>query len=316
MKILVTGGLGFIGSNFIKYMLKNYNNCYITNIDNITYAANPKNLNDSANDKRYTFVRGDICNRDLIDKVLQKGVDYICNFAAESHVDRSIDSPSIFVNTNIVGTSVLLDMALKYSVKKYIQISTDEVYGTLDDTGLFTEHSPICPSSPYSSSKASADLISLSYFKTYGLPVVITRCSNNYGPNQHEEKLIPMIITNALNNKEIPVYGDGKNIRDWIYVIDHCRAIDLSLRKGRPGQVYNIGSNNEKTNIEIVKLILEKLGKPQNLITYVKDRLGHDKRYAIDSSLINSELGFNTIYTFNDGLNLTIQWYKDKLMEE
>lgn len=316
MKILVTGGLGFIGSNFIRYMLSNYSNCHITNIDNMTYAANPKNLEDIENDNRYTFIKGSICNRNLVEEVFKGRFDYICNFAAESHVDRSIKSPSIFINTNVVGTSVLLDMALKYSVKKYIQISTDEVYGTLDEDGLFTENSPICPSSPYSSSKASADLIALSYFKTYKLPVVVTRCSNNYGPNQHKEKLIPMIITNALNNKKIPVYGDGKNIRDWIYVIDHCRAIDLALRIASPGKVYNIGSNNEKTNIEIVKLILKRLGKPESLITYVEDRLGHDKRYAIDGSLISSELGFNTKYTFEEGLNLTIEWYKNSLIKE
>jgi dTDP-glucose 4,6-dehydratase len=309
MKLLVTGGAGFIGSNFIKYMRKEHKDYKIINLDKLTYAGNLENLEDIQDDPNYTFIKGDITDRDLIEEIFSKGIDYAVNFAAESHVDRSIEDPSIFLKTNVLGTQVLLDAARKYGVKKYLQVSTDEVYGSLGDTGYFTEQTPLAPNSPYSASKASADLLVRAYHHTYGLPVNITRCSNNYGPYQFPEKLIPLMIINALHDKELPVYGDGLNIRDWLYVEDHCRAIDMVLHKGKIGEVYNIGGNNEKTNIEIVRLILKELSKPESLIRFVKDRPGHDRRYAIDSSKIKKELGWKPLYNFDEGMKKTIDWY-------
>lgn len=308
-KLLVTGGAGFIGSNFIHYMLEKYKDYKIICLDVLTYAGNLENLKSVEDHPNYTFVKGNIVNRELVEKIVGSGVDYIINFAAESHVDRSIENPGVFVETNIMGTQVLLDAAKKYGIKKYLQVSTDEVYGSLGKTGLFTELTPLAPNSPYSASKASADLMVRAYYKTYGLPVNITRCSNNYGPYQFPEKLIPLMIANALADKSLPIYGDGMQIRDWLHVKDHCRAIDIVLHRGANGEVYNIGGNNEKANIEIVKLILEKLGKPVSLIKHVEDRPGHDRRYAIDSSKIKNELGWEPEYTFERGIEETIQWY-------
>ncbi|KXG76282.1 dTDP-glucose 4,6-dehydratase [Thermotalea metallivorans] len=310
-KLLVTGGAGFIGSNFIKYMLNKYKDYKIINLDLLTYAGNLENLQSVECHPNYQFIRGSIADKELVDKIVSDGIHYIINFAAESHVDRSIENPGIFVETNIMGTQVLLDAAKKYGIEKYIQISTDEVYGTLGSTGYFTEETPLAPNSPYSASKASADLLARAYHETFKLPVNITRCSNNYGPYQFPEKLIPLMIANALEDKELPVYGDGLQIRDWLHVEDHCGAIDLVLHQGESGQVYNIGGNNEKANIEIVKTILEKLGKPETLIKYVKDRPGHDRRYAIDSSKIQKELGWKPQYTFEAGIEKTIGWYLD-----
>lgn len=309
MKVLVTGGAGFIGSNFVKYMLNKYSEYTIINLDALTYAGNLENLKDVESNKNYRFVKGNICDVDLVDELFKEGLDYVVNFAAESHVDRSIEDPGIFVKTNIMGTQVLLDASKKYGIKKYLQVSTDEVYGSLGATGYFTEETPLTPNSPYSASKAGADMMVRAYHETFGLPVNITRCSNNYGPYQFPEKLIPLMISNALEDKELPVYGDGLNVRDWLYVEDHCGAIDLVLHEGKVGELYNIGGNNEKTNIEIVKLILENLGKPESLIKYVKDRLGHDKRYAIDSSKIQGALGWEPRYKFGNGIQKTITWY-------
>ncbi|WP_211340554.1 dTDP-glucose 4,6-dehydratase [Mesobacillus subterraneus] len=323
MNILVTGGAGFIGSNFIRYMLINHN-YNIVNLDNLTYAGNLKNLLEIEGLERYTFVKGDISDRNLLVKIFQQqDIQVVINFAAESHVDRSILNPEIFLKTNVLGTQVLLDVAKdywkvtptdKYSRKfkqgvKYIQVSTDEVYGTLGPTGYFTEETPLAPNSPYSASKASADLIVRAYHETYGIPVNITRCSNNYGPYQFTEKLIPLMISNGLMGKELPIYGDGKQVRDWLHVEDHCRAIDTVLHKGTNGEIYNIGGNNEKENIEIVKLIVNSLGKSENLIKHIQDRLGHDRRYAIDNTKITSELGWSPMYTFEEGIKQTIQWY-------
>lgn len=295
-KILVTGGAGFIGSNFIKYMLNKYKDYKIVNLDLLTYAGNLDNLKNVENNPNYEFVKGDICDFELVDKIVSAGIDYIINFAAESHVDNSILNPGVFVRTNVMGTQVLLDAAKRHDIEKYVQISTDEVYGSLGDEGYFTEETPLAPNSPYSASKAAADMLVRSYYKTYNLPVNITRCSNNYGPNQHKEKLIPKIIDNALNNQKITVYGDGLNVRDWLYVEDHCSAIDLVLHKGEIGEVYNIGGNNEIRNIDLVKMILDKLSKKYDLIEFVEDRLGHDRRYAIDFSKINKELGWKSKY--------------------
>lgn len=310
-KLLVTGGAGFIGSNFIKYMLNQYPEINIINFDSLTYAGNLENLADVENNPNYTFIKGDIRDRELVYQTMEKGVDYIINFAAESHVDRSIEGPEIFVLTNVLGTQVLLDAARKYNITKFLQVSTDEVYGSLGPSGYFTEQTPLAPNSPYSASKTGADLLVRAYHETFGLPVNITRCSNNYGPYQFPEKLIPLIIGNTLEDKALPVYGDGMNIRDWLHVKDHCRAIDVVLHKGKNGEVYNIGGNNEKANIEIVKLILKELNKPESLITYVKDRPGHDRRYAIDSTKIQRELGWSPEYTFNEGIKETIGWYLD-----
>ncbi|KGG79802.1 spore coat protein [Caloranaerobacter azorensis H53214] len=311
-KILVTGGAGFIGSNFIRYMLNKYEDYKIINLDLLTYAGNLENLKDVEDNPNYEFIKGDIADRGLVNALFEKyNFDYVINFAAESHVDRSIEDPGIFVKTNIMGTQVLLDAAKKYGVEKYLQVSTDEVYGALGPTGMFTEKTPLAPNSPYSASKASADLLVRAYYKTFGLPVNITRCSNNYGPYQFPEKLIPLMIANALEDKNLPVYGDGLQVRDWLHVKDHCSAIDTVLHKGKIGEVYNVGGNNEKKNIEIVKLILEKLGKPESLIKYVKDRPGHDRRYAIDNTKITTELGWEPSYTFEQGMEETIQWYLD-----
>ena len=306
MKILVTGGAGFIGSNFIKYMLQKYD-YKIVNLDKLTYAGNLENLKDIENNKNYTFIKGDICDRALVLDILSD-CDAIINFAAESHVDRSIETPEVCVQTNVLGTVNLLNCAKTKRIKRFLQISTDEVYGSIEK-GYFTETTPIAPNSPYSSSKASADLFVQAYFKTYSMDTIITRCSNNFGPCQYPEKLIPFFISNLLEDKKVPVYGDGGNVRDWLYVEDHCRGIDLAFHKGKSGEVYNIGGHNEKTNIEITKIILEKMGKNEDMIEYVKDRLGHDRRYAISNDKIKAELGFEPGYSFESGIDATIEWY-------
>ncbi|WP_409344207.1 dTDP-glucose 4,6-dehydratase [Paenibacillus sp. MBLB4367] len=312
MKVLVTGGAGFIGSNFVLYLLTKYPDYEIVNLDALTYAGNLENLVSVQNNSKHTFVKGDISDRVLVDGLFSQGVDVVVNFAAESHVDRSITEPDIFVRTNVMGTQVLLDAAKKYGVQKFVQVSTDEVYGTLGETGLFTEETPLAPNSPYSASKAGGDLLVRAYHETFGLTVNITRCSNNYGPFQFPEKLIPLIIANALSDKSLPVYGDGLNVRDWLYVEDHCSAIDLVMHEGKNGEVYNIGGNNERTNIQIVKTILEQLGKPESLISYVKDRLGHDRRYGIDATKITAELGWKPKYHFESGIRSTIEWYLEQ----
>lgn len=324
--VLVTGGAGFIGSNFIHYMLERYD-YKIINLDLLTYAGNLKNLEGIENHPNYTFVHGDIRDRALLEQLFREyQIDTVINFAAESHVDRSIDEPEVFLTTNIMGTQVLLDTAKKYwkvepdnrysrdykEGTKFIQISTDEVYGTLGETGFFTEETPLAPNSPYSASKTSADLIVRAYYETYGMPVNITRCSNNYGPYQHTEKLIPLMITNCKANKKLPLYGDGMQVRDWLYVEDHCSAIDTVLHKGKIGEVYNIGGNNEKANREIVKLVIDRLNKSEELIEYVADRPGHDRRYAIDNSKITRELGWQPKYTFEEGIAHTIRWYAER----
>ena len=322
--ILVTGGAGFIGSNFIHYLLDYYEDIRIVNLDAMTYAGNLENLEDIEQDSRYLFVKGNICNRELVEYLFSiYQFDTVVNFAAESHVDRSITNPEIFLMTNILGTQTLLDAAKsvwkleptnKYSREyrqgvKFLQVSTDEVYGALGSTGFFTEKTPLSPNSPYSSSKASADMVVRAYHETYGMPINITRCSNNYGPYQFPEKLIPLMIHNCQNNHQLPVYGDGMQIRDWLYVEDHCSAICTVLEKGEDGHIYNIGGNNEKANIEIVKLLIHKLNKTENLIQYVQDRPGHDRRYAIDNTKITSTLGWKPAYTFEKGIEKTIQWY-------
>jgi dTDP-glucose 4,6-dehydratase len=310
MNLLVTGGAGFIGSNFIRYILNKYPEYRVINLDKLTYAGNLENLTGVDKDPRYAVEKGDICDKARIQLcVTRYEIDAIINFAAESHVDRSILGAAEFVQTNIVGLNVLLEVVKELKIKRFLQVSTDEVYGSLGSTGFFTEETPLHPNSPYSASKASADMLALAYQHTFGLPVVLTRCSNNYGPYQFPEKLIPLMIANALNNKSLPVYGDGMNIRDWLHVKDHCSAIDGVLHRGRIGEVYNIGGNNEKPNIEIVKLILQNLGKPESLISYVEDRPGHDRRYAIDSSKIQRELGWQPSYTFEQGIVETIKWY-------
>jgi dTDP-glucose 4,6-dehydratase len=306
--ILVTGGCGFIGSNFVRYMVRN-SDYRVINVDKLTYAGNLENLTDISDQPTYEFVRGDIADKTLIDGLASKGFDAIINFAAESHVDRSIEDSRVFIETNVLGTQVLLEASRNYGISRFIQISTDEVYGSLGPTGAFTEASPIAPNSPYSASKTAADLLVRAYHKTYGLPCIITRCSNNYGPYQFPEKLIPLMISNALEGEPLPVYGDGMNVRDWIYVEDHCRAIDLIMHEGKEGEVYNIGANNEVPNIEIVQIILRQLGKPDSLIKFVEDRPGHDRRYAIDSTKLRNELGWNTLYSFDEALDLTIRWY-------
>ncbi|MCO7176706.1 dTDP-glucose 4,6-dehydratase [Sporolactobacillus kofuensis] len=311
MKLLVTGGAGFIGSNFIHYMMKNYPSDTIINFDLLTYAGNLENLEDIRKNPNYHFVHGNICNDELLDYVIdQFAVDAIVNFAAESHVDRSITEPGVFIKTNVLGTQTLLEVAKNKHIHKYLQVSTDEVYGTLGSTGYFKETTPLAPNSPYASSKASADLVVRAYYETYGINTNITRCSNNYGPYHFPEKLIPLIITNALENKKLPVYGDGKNVRDWLYVEDHCRAIDLVLHRGKPGEVYNVGGHHEMRNIDLIELILDKLHKPNSLIKHVSDRPGHDRRYAIDPTKITTELGWHPQFTLEQGLNKTIQWYQ------
>lgn len=313
MNIIVTGGAGFIGSNFIFHMLKNHPEDRIICLDKLTYAGNLSTLAPIMDNPSFRFVKLDICDRDGVYRLFEEEhPDIVVNFAAESHVDRSILNPEIFLETNIIGTSVLMDACRKYGIKRYHQVSTDEVYGDLplDRPDLFfTETTPIHTSSPYSSSKAGADLLVLAYHRTYGLPVTISRCSNNYGPYHFPEKLIPLMIINALHDKPLPVYGDGLNVRDWLYVEDHCRAIDLILQKGRVGGVYNVGGHNEMRNIDIVKLICKELGKPESLITFVKDRKGHDRRYAIDPAKIHKELGWLPETKFADGIKKTIKWY-------
>ena len=308
--ILVTGGAGFIGSNFVRYMLNKYQDYKIVNLDLLTYAGNIKSLDDIKDNPNYLFVKGDIADNKLVDKIVSENkIDIIINFAAESHVDRSITNPDIFVKTNVLGTQNLLEIAKKYKIEKFFKISTDEVYGSLGKTGFFTETTPLRPNSPYSASKAGADLLVMAYHHTFGLNVNITRCSNNYGPYQFPEKLIPLFITNALADKQVPLYGDGLNIRDWLFVEDHCSAIDTVLHKGKNGEVYNVGGNNEKTNRYITDTILKYLGKDSSLIKYVADRLGHDRRYAIDATKIKEELGWQPEYKFEQAIEKTIEWY-------
>ncbi|MFB4212115.1 dTDP-glucose 4,6-dehydratase [Shouchella sp. JSM 1781072] len=308
MNIVVTGGAGFIGSAFVRLLCKEHPEDTIIVFDKLTYAGNVNNLRRVQS--AIEFVQGDICSEDDLEKLFGKyDVDAVVHFAAESHVDRSIVNPGAFVQTNVYGTQMLLHAAKKADVEKYVQVSTDEVYGSLGETGLFTEQSPLEPNSPYSASKAGADLLARAYFETYGMNINITRCSNNYGPYHFPEKLIPLMITNALQNKSLPIYGDGKQIRDWLHVDDHCRGIDLVLRTGQPGEVYNIGGRNERTNEEIVRRIVQTLGVSEELITHVEDRLGHDFRYAIDATKIERELGWKAMYTFNEGLAETIDWY-------
>lgn len=324
MSVLVTGGAGFIGSNFIKYLLEKNSLHTVVNLDLLTYAGHLENLVDVESNPHYHFVKGDIRDKELVTRLFNVyDFDTVVHFAAESHVDRSITDPDVFLSTNLLGTQTLLDAAKQHwklepnndhsreyrPGTKYLQVSTDEVYGALGDTGMFTEITPLAPNSPYSASKAGADLMVRAYHKTYGLPVNITRCSNNYGPNQHPEKLIPLMIHNASHNRPLPVYGDGCQIRDWIHVRDHCTAIATVLEKGKLGEVYNIGGNNERTNIEIVRLILRELGKSEQLISYVKDRPGHDRRYAIDNTKITTQLGWAPQYTFEKGIMETISWY-------
>lgn len=322
--ILITGGAGFIGSNFVKLMLEKHPEYKIINIDALTYAGNLENLKDIDGNPNYEFIKVDIRDREKIEEIFENNdITSVVNFAAESHVDRSIEEPEVFLTTNIIGTQVLLDTAKKYwkvnpkdkyckeykPGVKFLQVSTDEVYGELGETGMFVETMPLMPNSPYSASKASADMIVRAYNETFGMPVNITRCSNNYGPYQFPEKLIPLMINNCLKEKDLPVYGDGMQVRDWLHVSDHCSAIDTVLHKGKDGEVYNIGGNNEKANIEIVKLIIDTLGKTEGLIKYVKDRPGHDRRYAIDNTKITTELGWEPAYTFEQGMKETIQWY-------
>jgi dTDP-glucose 4,6-dehydratase len=314
MRILVTGGCGFIGSNFIRYILQHYKPAYVTNVDALTYAGNLANLDGVVEEhgERYEFFKADIANADQMDELMTEHQFYaVINFAAESHVDRSINSPLNFIHTNVIGTSVLLDCARRHGVQRFVQISTDEVYGSLGGTGKFTEQSALDPSSPYSASKAGADLLVLASYKTYGQEVLVTRCSNNYGPYQFPEKLIPLMIIKAIRDEPLPVYGDGRNVRDWIHVIDHCAAIVAALFEGKPGSIYNFGGDAEMVNIDVVKTILDKLGKAHSLISFVTDRLGHDRRYAIDSSLAQQELNWKPRRDFKEGLDETIQWYID-----
>jgi len=311
MKILVTGGAGFIGSSFVRYVLRTQPGVEIINYDLLTYAGNLRNLEEIASDSRYRFVRGDIADNDSVRAVFEDNrLDAVVNFAAETHVDRSIEDSTPFVRSNIVGTQCLLDNAHRFRVSRFVQISTDEVYGSLGPEGAFREDTPIDPSSPYSASKAGADMLVLSYFRTHKFPIVITRCTNNYGPYQFPEKLIPVLIANAMNDRSLPIYGDGLNVREWIFADEHSRAVWLALSRGREGEVYNIGSGQEKTNLEVVRAVLKLLGKPESLITYVKDRPGHDRRYAMDCSKIRREWGWQSEMEFSEGLAQTIEWYK------
>ena len=313
MKILVTGGAGFIGGNYALTMTKAHPEDTYVVLDALTYAGNLETLASIMNEPNFKFVKGNICDRELVDKLFaEEQFDYVINFAAETHVDRSVEDPGIFLTTNILGVQTLMDACRKYGVKRYHQVSTDEVYGDLPldrPDLLFTEETPIHTSSPYSASKAAADLLVLAYHRTYGLDVTISRCSNNYGPYHFPEKLIPLMISRALADESLPVYGDGANVRDWLYVTDHCTAIDLIVRNGRSGEVYTIGGHNEKTNLEVVKTILRALGKPESLIHFVKDRPGHDLRYAMDPTKIETELGWKPEYTFDTGIQKTIEWY-------
>lgn len=310
MRILVTGGAGFIGSCFVRHMLKKHPDYKIINLDCLTYAGNIENLDDIKNNPNYTFVKANICDKQKVDEITAN-VDCIVNFAAESHVDRSILNPEIFIETNVLGTLNLLEAAKKHKTKRYLQVSTDEVYGSLGKDGYFYETTPLSPNSPYSASKASADMLVKAYFETYKTPVLITRCSNNYGPYQYPEKLIPFFISKLLKGEKVPLYGDGLNVRDWLYVYDHCSAIDTVLHKGNIGEVYNVGGHNEKSNIEITKIILKEMNKDESSIEYVQDRLGHDRRYAIDNNKITTTLGWEPSVTFEEGIKLTIDWYLD-----
>ena len=315
MTVLVTGGAGFIGANFIFYMLNRRPEDRVVCLDKLTYAGNPDTLSPVMDHPRFRFVRGDICDRAAVSALFEEErPDVVVNFAAESHVDRSIEDPEVFLRTNILGTASLMDACRTYGISRFHQVSTDEVYGDLPldrPDLLFTEETPLHTSSPYSSSKAAADLLVLSYHRTYGLPVTVSRCSNNYGPYQFPEKLIPLMISSALRDQPLPVYGQGRNVRDWLYVEDHCKAIDLILRQGRTGEVYNVGGHNEMRNIDIVRLICRELGKPESLITYVEDRKGHDLRYAVDPEKIRRELGWAPETAFQDGIKQTIRWYLD-----
>jgi dTDP-glucose 4,6-dehydratase len=308
MKLLVTGGAGFIGSNFIRHIRQEHPDWEVTNLDKLTYAGNLENLKNIQDQAGYQFVKGDIVDRKLVDRLLSQGFDVIVNFAAESHVDRSILDASPFIETNVKGTQVLLEGAKKHGIQRFVQVSTDEVYGSIDG-GRFAEESPLSPNSPYSASKTAADLLCRAYFKTHRVPVIVTRCTNNLGPYQFPEKLIPLVITNALEDKPVPVYGDGLNIRDWIFVVDHCRALDAVIQKGKPGEIYNIGSGNEKTNLELIRKLLELLDKPQSLIQFVTDRPAHDRRYALDCAKIATELGWKPAYSFEKALSATVDWY-------
>jgi dTDP-glucose 4,6-dehydratase len=308
--LLVTGGCGFIGSNFIRLLLATDSDCRIINFDALTYAGNLANLKDVANHANYQFVKGDITDRDAVRRAMQLGVTDVIHFAAESHVDRSIQDSGPFVKTNVIGTQILLDAAREFSIKKYIQVSTDEVYGSLGPTGLFTEETPLHPNSPYSASKAGADLLVMAYEHTFKMHAVITRCSNNYGPYQFPEKLIPLFTTNLMNDQPVPIYGDGMQIRDWIHVLDHARGVEAAWRHGKSGEVYNFGGECEKPNIEITRLLLKLLGKPDSLMRYVADRLGHDRRYAIDCTKAKRELGWKPLVAFDVGIQETIDWYQ------
>lgn len=307
-KLLVTGGAGFIGNCFVRHILNKYPDYKVINLDALTYAGNIENLDDVKDNPNYTFVHGNICDKNLVADLLDE-VDTIVNFAAESHVDRSITGPEIFIDTNVKGTLNLLQNAKNKGIDRYLQVSTDEVYGSLGKTGYFYETTPLAPNSPYSASKASADMLVRAYHETYGMPTLNTRCSNNYGPYQYPEKLIPFFISLLLKDEKVPVYGDGLNVRDWLYVYDHCEAIDVVLHKGKVGEVYNIGGHNEKTNMEITRLILAAMGKGESSIKYVQDRLGHDRRYAISNDKITSELGWKPSLTFEEGIKITIDWY-------
>ncbi len=307
-KLFVTGAAGFIGSNFVRLILNETSDYEVIAFDSLTYAGNLANLAEFEGNPRYQFIKGDICDEDQVNELLS-GVDILVNFAAESHVDRSIMSSEPFVRTNIEGTRILIDAARRHNIQRYLQVSTDEVYGSLGKTGLFTETTPLAPNSPYSASKAAADLLVMAYHHTYGFPALITRCSNNYGPYQFPEKLIPLFVTNLLEEKKVPVYGDGMQVRDWIHVMDHCRAILTVIEKGRDGQVYNIGGENEQYNLTITKLILQALGRDESFIEHVKDRLGHDRRYAIDPTKTRDELGWRPQIPFEQGLKETIEWY-------
>jgi dTDP-glucose 4,6-dehydratase len=312
MKILVTGGCGFIGSNFIRYLLESSPSYLVINVDKLTYAGNLENLSELSHSPRYDFIRADITEASQIEELIGKGVDAIVNFAAESHVDRSIEDPSAFMKTNVFGTFVLLEAVRKALPRqriRFVHISTDEVYGSLGETGAFTEETPLAPNSPYSASKTAADLLVRAYYRTYGLPGLVTRCSNNFGPYQYPEKLIPLMISNAIEDKELPIYGDGMHVRDWIYVEDHCRALDIVLHHGKEGGVYNIGGQSEMPNLTVAQTILDRLGKPHSLLRFVTDRLGHDRRYAIDFSKIEKELGWRPSVSFEEGISRTVEWY-------
>lgn len=310
MHVVVTGGCGFIGSNFIRHVLASRPDWRVTNVDKLTYAGNPANLADVAPNPNYRFYKGDICDRALMTEIVGDGADAVVHFAAESHVDRSIAGPELFVHTNVMGTQVLLEVARLAKVGRFLHVSTDEVYGSLGPAGLFSETTPIAPNSPYSASKAGSDLLVNAYRHTYGMDTVITRCSNNYGPYQFPEKLIPLLITNLMDGKKIPIYGDGKNVRDWLHVEDHCAGILLALEKGKAGEAYNIGGSNERENIQIAKKLLSLLGKDESHIEYVQDRLGHDRRYAIDASKIGRELGWRPRHDFESGIRATVEWYR------